>query len=86
MDPILRKLIYQGLDISIADELHEEGVTCDLQDIPSKYRKLVEAIDNAGIFQLWYGRFPLEWDWYQRRYLKTISAQNIEPTGEPKWI
>ena len=86
IDPVLRKLIYQGLEISIADELTEYGVECELQNIPQEYKSLVEAIDNAGIFQLWYGRFPIEWDWYQRRYLKKLSKKNIEPTGEPKWI
>jgi hypothetical protein len=86
IDSVLRKLIYQGLDISVADELKEDGVECELQGIPPEYTNLVEAINNAGIYQLWYGRFPIEWDWYQRRYLRKLSDCDTEPTGEPKWI
>jgi hypothetical protein len=54
IDPILWKLIYQGLNISIADELQENGVECKLQGIPSEYKNLVDTINNAGIYQLWY--------------------------------
>jgi hypothetical protein len=86
IDPVLRKLIYQGLDTSIAEELTENGVDCELHDIPQEYESLVKAINNAGIYQLWYGRFPIEWDWYQRRYLQKLSEKDTEPTGEPKWI
>jgi hypothetical protein len=86
VDPNLRKLLYQGLDISIGDELKTEGEREELKDIPEEYRSLVEAIENVGIYQLWYGRFPIEWDWYQRRYLKQISEYDNEPTGEPKWL
>eukprot|EP00978_Attheya_sp_CCMP212_P027317 scaffold91518_cov33-Attheya_sp.AAC.2 len=73
INPNLRKLIYQGLEISIAEELTEEGVYCELHDIPMEYKSLVDAINNAGIFQLWYGIFPLEWDWYQQRYTRQLS-------------
>ena len=48
-------------------EVTKNGVDCELHDIPQEYKSLVDAINTAGIYQLWYGRFPIEWDWYQRR-------------------
>jgi hypothetical protein len=54
IDPVLCKLINPGQDISIAEELNEK------LDIPQEYESLVDAINNAGIYQLWYGRFPIE--------------------------
>jgi hypothetical protein len=49
IDQVLCKLINPGLDISIAEELNEK------LDIPQEYESLVDAINNAGIYQLWYG-------------------------------
>ena len=46
--------------------LNANGVECELHhDIPSEYKNLVDTINKAGIYQLWYEQFPTEWDWYQ---------------------
>jgi hypothetical protein len=82
INPILQKLIYEGLDISIAEELNANGVECELHhhDIPSEYKNLVDTINKAGIYQLWYEQFTIEWDWYQCWYLQKSSAYDTEPT------
>jgi hypothetical protein len=60
IDPKLQKLIYQGLDVSIAEELNENRSECELHNIPQEYKNLLDAINNAGIYQLWYRRFLIE--------------------------
>jgi hypothetical protein len=86
VDPNIRKIIYQGLAFSIETELTGEPQPGQLHDIPPFYKPLVQAQDHLGWQQLWYGRFPTEWDWYQRKYTKDKSAYDNDPTGEPKWI
>jgi hypothetical protein len=86
VDPHLRKIIYQGLAFSIAEELTGTPQPGQLHDIPPFYKTLVQAQDHLGWQQLWHGRFPTEWDWYQRKYTKDISEYDNDPTGEPKWI
>jgi hypothetical protein len=54
IDPVLCKLINPGQDISKAEELNKK------LDIPQEYESLVDAINNAGIYQLWYGQFPIK--------------------------
>jgi hypothetical protein len=53
---------------------------------PEEYTNQIEAQEQLGWTQLWYGRFALEWDRYQRRYLKLMHPTEKEPSGEPKWI
>ena len=86
VDPNIRKVIYQALDISIAAEPTYTREWCELTDIPLEYETLVDAQEKVGIDQIWYGRIPLEYDRYQRRYEKLMSKTNEDPTGEPKWI
>jgi hypothetical protein len=86
VDPNIRKIIYQGLAFSIETELTGTPQPGQLHDIPPFYKPLVQAQDHLGWQQLWYGRFPTEWDWYQRKYTKDKSAYDNDPTGEPKWI
>jgi hypothetical protein len=86
INPVLRKLIYQGLDISVADELEDNGVECELQGIPYKYKNLVDTINNAGMYQLLYGRFPIEWDCGIKdatygKYLNTTRSRQESPNG-----
>jgi hypothetical protein len=86
VDPHLRKILYQGLAFAIAAELTGKPQPGKIYDIPESYRSLVEAQDHLGWQQLWYGRFPIEWDWFQRKYTKDISEYDNDPTGEPKWL
>lgn len=83
VDPQLRKMIYQGIEFAM-DPLS----TADNQinDIPDEYSTLIEAQRKLGWTQIWYGRFALEWDRYQRRYLQLMHPNDKEPSGEPKWI
>jgi hypothetical protein len=76
-------MIYQGIEFAM-DPLS----TADNQisDIPDEYSTLIEAQRKLGWTQIWYGRFALEWDRYQRRYLQLMHPNDKEPSGEPKWI
>eukprot|EP00978_Attheya_sp_CCMP212_P043461 scaffold284375_cov71-Attheya_sp.AAC.6 len=65
VDPNLRKVICQCLDISIADEPTYTREWSELTDIPREYEALINAQEKVGIHQLWYGRIPLEYDRYQ---------------------
>eukprot|EP00978_Attheya_sp_CCMP212_P043080 scaffold274779_cov38-Attheya_sp.AAC.1 len=57
-----------------------------VSDIPDEYVTLIEAQEKLGWTQLWYGRFTLEWDKYQCRYLQLMHPNDKEPSGEPRWI
>jgi hypothetical protein len=56
-----------------------------MHDISPSYATLVQAQDQMGWQQLWYGQFPIEWDWFQQKYIKDQSEYENDPTGEPKW-
>jgi hypothetical protein len=91
VDPNLRKIIIQGLAFAIADAIElADPRTYDFhefRDVPKEYKPVADAQAKLGFIQLWYGRFHLEWDRYQRRYLKLIAQDDErEPSGEPKWI
>eukprot|EP00978_Attheya_sp_CCMP212_P018144 scaffold49265_cov79-Attheya_sp.AAC.1 len=58
----------------------------DIRDKPYEYKNLAYAQNSLGGYNLWYGRYHLEWDRYQRRYLTLVGETDDEPTGEPKWI
>ena len=86
-DPNLRKLILQGLVYAISAEPSKEpDPVTDIRDIPYEYKYLADAQNSLGWYNLWYGRYHLEWDRYQRRYLTLVGETDDEPTGEPKWI
>eukprot|EP00978_Attheya_sp_CCMP212_P012655 scaffold31650_cov56-Attheya_sp.AAC.2 len=86
VDPHLRKILYQGLAFAITAGLTGKPQPGKKYDIPESYRSLVEAQDHLGWQQLWYGRLPIEWDWFQRKYTKDTSKYDNDPTGEPKWL
>jgi hypothetical protein len=83
VDPQLRKLIYQGIQLAM-DPQSTKGTTMD--NVPEEYDPLIQEQGNLGWTQLWYGRFAIEWDRYQRRYLKLVYPTEKEPSGEPKWL
>ena len=86
VDPNLRKLILQGLVAAISDEPSKQDPVIEIRDVPHEYKHLADAQNALGWYHLWYGRYHLEWDRYQRRYLTLVGETDEEPSGEPKWI
>eukprot|EP00978_Attheya_sp_CCMP212_P017822 scaffold48032_cov41-Attheya_sp.AAC.1 len=48
------------------------------------YKVLIKAQERIGWRQLHYGRYVLEWDQCQRRYITITTGNPV--TGEPQWI
>eukprot|EP00978_Attheya_sp_CCMP212_P010158 scaffold24367_cov73-Attheya_sp.AAC.2 len=73
VDPNLRKLILQGLVAAISDEPSQQDPVIEIRDVPHEYKHLADAQNALGWYHLWYGRYHLEWDRYQRRYLTLVG-------------
>ena len=88
VDPNLRKMILQGLVYAISAEPNKakDDPEVDMRGVPLEYKTLADGQNSLGWYNLWYGRYHLEWDRYQRRYLTLVGETDEEPTGEPKWI
>jgi hypothetical protein len=82
VDPMLRILINFAL-------VHEPITYYGMQDIYpindwKPYKTLIKAQEKVGWKQLNYGRYVLEWDRCQRRYILATTGEEV--TGEPQWI
>jgi hypothetical protein len=82
IDLILRTVIYQG--INYATEVKPPGPDDEVRQINilEDYTSLIEAQNDIGWYQMWHGRWALEWDYHQQRYIKlTAKDPTQEPTG-----
>ncbi len=81
-------MILQGLVYAISAEPNKakDDPEVDMRGVPLEYKTLADGQNSLGWYNLWYGRYHLEWDRYQRRYLTLVGETDEEPTGEPKWI
>eukprot|EP00978_Attheya_sp_CCMP212_P011912 scaffold29619_cov63-Attheya_sp.AAC.7 len=83
IDPMLRILI----NLALANEpITYYGVQEDLYPINDSkpYKTLIKAQERIGWRQLHYGRYVLEWDQCQRRFITVTTGNPV--TGEPQWI
>jgi hypothetical protein len=82
IDPMLRILI----NLALANEPITYYGTQDLYPINDwkPYKVLIKAQERIGWRQLHYGRYVLEWDQCQRRFLTITKGNPV--TGEPQWI
>eukprot|EP00978_Attheya_sp_CCMP212_P008651 scaffold20328_cov53-Attheya_sp.AAC.3 len=82
VDPNLRKLVLQGLVYAILEEPNKEDPVTEIQDILYEYKYLADAHNSLGWYNLWYGRYHLKWDRYQRQYLTLVGETDEEPKLE----
>ena len=83
IDPWLTFLLYQGLSTQgplTLDHLYQHSSLFTA----TEYETLLQRQSDIGWHRLHHGRFSLEWDRYQRKYLYTHGFDH--PSTEPKWI